>query len=87
MKTNSQSKKGFKLLLGNYNHVPKGTRFKLLRKTTMFLGEKELLFPKDMIVPHENKFKLISEATSTPSPQGHDCSPEKKRFKLFPRVI
>jgi hypothetical protein len=50
MRTNSQNKKGFKLLPGN-NHVPKGIRLKLPREATMFSREKEVLLFKDMIVP------------------------------------
>ncbi len=57
----------------------------------MFLGEKEFLFRKDMIVFMTKRFKVIFRATSTPSPWVHDCSLEKKglscslgQFKFLP---
>jgi hypothetical protein len=46
----------------------------------MSLREKELLLPRDMIVPRGKKgFKLLPKATLAPSPQGHDFSPREKR--------
>jgi len=45
-------RRGLSYSQGN-NHVPKGARFKLLRRATMFSKEKKLLLLEDMIVPLE----------------------------------
>jgi hypothetical protein len=59
----------------------------------MFLGEKELLLHKDIIILQEKKSLLVLESTSIPSPQGDMIVPKRKKglscslrqFKLFPR--
>jgi len=53
MKTNSNVKRSLSCS-PRKNHVLKGTRLKLLQRTTMFSREKELLF-EDMMVPWEEK--------------------------------
>ncbi len=71
----------------------KGARFKLPWGITMFLGEKELLLHKDIIILQEKKSLLVLESTSIPSPQGDMIVPKRKKglscslrqFKLFPR--
>jgi hypothetical protein len=45
-----KKKKGLSCSSRN-NHVPKGTRLKLLWGATMFLEEKYLPLPHDMIIP------------------------------------
>jgi hypothetical protein len=42
-----------------------------------------LLLLVDMIVLEKKKKKKIPKATLAPSPQRHDCSIRKRRFKLF----
>jgi hypothetical protein len=54
----------------------------------MFLKEKNIIFPKNMIIPQGKKrLKLFLMATEAPFPWRNDCSSRKKKFKLLLRAI